>query len=380
MKPNIKIFDTTLRDGEQMPGVVFTPEEKIELAVKSAEFGCDIIKTMPCVSKRETLFVKTLSNMGLEAEISAASPLKRELIDLSISCDVQRIILFTVSSDIHLKYKLKISREENLSRTLEMIDYVREHGVTLDFAVEDATRADIEYLTHFIKQVSKYVDFFLPADTLGCMTPFQTFEFYKKLKRVCKCKLGIHCHNDFGLATANVLAALSAGADGFSATFTGIGERAGNAPMEEVCVALKYLCGIDLEVKFEMLTEICRLVEKYSGVRVQKHKPIIGENAFAHESGIHVDGILKNPRTYENFDPGVVGQKRKILFGKHSGSSGLRHVLKEFNPPEEIVKKLLSEIKEISEKEKRALSEEEVKNLFLSRCGGGLVGARVEYS
>ena len=354
-----------------MPGVVFSPEEKVELAIKSSEFGCNAINLMPSVSDSEAELTKKLSNMGLKAEITADCMLRKEHIKKAIECGVQRIVLFTPISDLHLKHKLKISREENLNRSLEMIDFTREHDVKIDFAVEDATRADMDYLTDFINKVSKYIEYFLPADTLGCMTPFQTYDFYKELKKkICKCKLVIHCHNDFGLATANVLAALSAGADGFSATFTGIGERAGNAPIEEVCVALKYLYGTKLKVRLEKVTEICRLVEKYSGAKIQKHKPIIGENAFSHESGIHVDGILKNPRTYENFEPEVVGQKRKILFGKHGGSSGLRYILRYYNPSREEIKTLLNEVKIISEQNKTPLSELEIKNIFENMLWG----------
>jgi len=179
----------------------------------------------------------------------------------------------------------------------------------------------------------------------------------------------LHCHNDFGLATANVLAGLSAGADSFSGTFTGIGERAGNSPIEEVCIALKYLHGIDLGVKFDKLKEICSLVEKYSGVSIQKHKPIVGKNVFVHESGIHVNGVIKHTRTYENFDPEIVGQKRKFLFGKHSGSSGLRFILKDFNPSEEEIKKLLKSVKNFSEHNKKSLSESDVCELFKTVSG-----------
>ncbi len=363
-KRSIKIFDTTLRDGEQMPGVIFSPEEKIELAIKSSEFGCHFINLMPSVSDSEAILTKKLSNMNLEAEITADCMIKKEHVEKTLDCNVPRIVLFTSLSDLHLEHKLKISREENLKRTLEMIDIAREHDVKIDFAGEDATRADMNYLIDFANSISKYIEYFLPADTLGCMTPFQTYDFFKKLKRECKCQFCIHSHNDFGLATANVLAALRAGVGAFSGTFTGIGERAGNSPIEEVCVALKYLHGIDMGVKFDKLKEICSLVEKYSQVPVQKHKPIVGENAFVHESGIHVNGVIKHTRTYENFEPEIVGQKRKFLFGKHSGSSGINYVLEKYGKIRSGPYDFLGYIKHLSETERRVFSEEEVMRIY----------------
>lgn len=354
----IRIFDTTLRDGEQMPGVIFTQEEKIELAGKFSDFGVDIIDLMPIVSEEERETVKIIANMGLKSEISATCRLKKEDIDVSIDCDVQRVTLFTPLSDLHLRYKLRISKEENLERAITMIDYAREHGLTVDFAGEDSTRADRNYLIHFINQVSDKIEIFFVADTLGCLTPPQTFNLIRYIKKNCKCLIGLHVHNDFAQSTANTLEGLRAGADVFSGTFNGIGERAGNAPIEEVCVGLKFLYGVDIGVKYEKITEICRLVERYSGVQLQYHKPIVGRNVFTHESGIHADGVIKHPRTYENFDPEFVGQKRKFVFGKFSGKNILRYVLG--NVSDEKLLKILNKLKSFSQMEKTSLSEEDL--------------------
>jgi isopropylmalate/homocitrate/citramalate synthase len=359
---HIKIFDTTLRDGEQMPGVVFTPEQKTELAQKFSEFGVDIIDVMPVVSEQEKITVKTIANMGLKSEISASCRLKKEDIDVALNCDIKRITLFTPLSDLHLEYKLRISREENLIRTISMIDYARDHGLKVDFAGEDSTRADRNYLIDFINQISDKIEIFFVADTLGCLTPPQTYELIRNVKKNCKCLLGLHGHNDFAQSTANTLEGLRTGADVFSGTFTGIGERAGNAPIEEVCVGLKFLYGVDLGVKFEKITEICRLVERYSGVWLQNHKPLVGRNAFAHESGIHADGVIKHPRTYENFDPEFIGQKRRFIFGKHTGRSVLKYVLG--NVSDEELMQALNRIKILSESKKMSFSEEDVVNLF----------------
>jgi methanogen homocitrate synthase len=358
---DIKIFDTTLRDGEQMPGAVFTSEQKIELAEKFSQFGVDIIDVMPVVSKQERNTVKTLANMGIRSEISATCRLKKEDVETALSCDLKRITLFTPLSDLHLQYSLRIDREENLRRALLMTDYARDHGLKVDFAGEDSTRANRDYLINFINQLSNKIDTFFIADTLGCLTPSKTYKFVQEVKKNCRCSIGLHVHNDFAIATANTLEGLRAGADVFSGTFTGIGERAGNAPIEEVCVGLKFLHNIDLEVKYHKITEICRLVERYSEVKLQYHKPFVGRNAFSHESGIHADGVIKHPRTYENFDPEFIGQKRKFIFGKHTGRGILKYVLGNISDEELIL--TLNRIKSLSESEKTSFSEKDVVSL-----------------
>ncbi len=362
MGEKIRIFDTTLRDGEQMPGVIFTPGQKIELAMLSSEFGTDIIDIMPIVSGSEKETTKKLVDMKLDAEISASCrPIKGD-IETALDCDVGRITLFTPLSDLHLEYKLKISREVNLNKALSMVDFAKDHGLTVDFAGEDSTRADTEYLIHFINQLAGKIDIFFVADTLGCLTPFAEHDLIKKIKKETECCIGLHEHNDFSIATATAIAGLKAGAEVFSGTFCGIGERAGNAPIEEVCAALKFFYNADLGVKYEMLTKICRLVSKYSGVEIHPHKPIVGANAFTHESGIHVDGMIKHPRTYQNIDAELVGQRTRFLFGKHSGKSLLRYTLKKHDiiRKERELDALLKKIKTTSESRKGSLSEEEI--------------------
>ncbi len=360
-----KIFDTTLRDGEQMPGVVFTPNQKIELAHKFDDFGVDFIDLMPVVSENEMEIAKILSNAGLNAEISALTRCLKKDIDIALDCGVSRVLLFTSLSDIQREVKLGTSREENLRSAQEMIEYAKEHGLKVDFGGEDTTRLYLEdpsYLIEFINELGD-IDYFFAADTISCLFPHETYEFVKYLKDNCKCKIGLHGHNDIGMATANVLEGLRGGADLFSGTFTGIGERAGNAAIEEVCVALKTK-GIDLDVKCYMLTEICGLVEKYSGVKLQKHKPIVGENAFTHESGIHVNAIIKDPKTYETIDPEVIGQKRRLLFGKHSGKAGLKHILKEYVLSNSKLDSFLSNVKSLAELNGSSLSESQIVELY----------------
>lgn len=357
------MLDTTLRDGEQMPGVVFSKKQKIELAKKISEFGIDFIDLMPAVSKTEREVAECLINEGLRDKILASVKMQKDHISIIRDIGMKGIFLITPISDVHLEKKLGTTRQKNLEKALESIDYAREQGLEVNLAGEDASRSDFRYLVDFANSLEGRIEYFFPCDTLGILTPRQTYEFIRKLKEETNCKIGLHIHNDFGQATANTLAGIEAGADLFSGTFTGIGERAGNAPIEEIILALRFQYDKNLQLNYEMTKEICNLVEKYSEIKLQKHKPIIGENVFSHESGIHVDGILKHPENYESFDPREIGRRRRILFGKHSGISGLRYLFGERFSGNQY-QEMLQEIKSKSEKEKRGFSEEEVREIF----------------
>ncbi|MCH7850099.1 MAG: homoaconitate hydratase [Nanoarchaeota archaeon] len=359
----ILISDTTLRDGEQMPGVIFNKSQKIDLAKKISKFGVDIIELMPAISKYETEVAEYLVGIGMNDKLTASTLSRREHIDLAESIGMSNVTLFTSISDIHLGKKLKISRQQNLENSIRHVEYARERGLRVSFAGEDSSRADLGYLVEFINSLEGKIDYFLSCDTLGILTPKQTYEFIGKLKQETNCKIGLHIHNDFGQATANTLAGIEAGADLFSGTFTGIGERAGNAPIEEVVMALRYQYGRELPLNYRLLGELCGLVEQYSGAKLQRHKPISGENAFSHESGTHVDGIIKYPRNYENFDPRIIGEKRRILFGKHSGTSGLKYLFGDKFTKDEYVK-MLEQVKSNSMSQGTVFSEEEIVEMF----------------
>jgi len=317
-----------------MPGVVFDFDKKVKLAQKLVDFGANLLDIMPTVSEAEFRVTKELTG-AFGSKVSATCRAKKEDINTAMAAGASRITLFAPLSDLHITQKLKITREENLKRALEMIDYAAAHGLAVDFAGEDSSRADAVYLRQFIGELQGKVAVFFVADTVGCLTPESTRKLIWYVKNNFSGDVGVHFHNDFGMATANTVEAVISGADYFSGTFTGIGERAGNAPIEEVCTALHYLCGRDINldrevyVKLPMLKEICNMVQEFSCVKLQRHKPIVGENAFAHESGVHVDGILKNPRTYEFIAPEAVGQERKIVLGKHSGRKALEYVIGE---------------------------------------------------
>jgi len=362
----LDLVDTTLRDGEQMPGVYFTPKQKVELASLSSKFGARIIELMPAVSDSEKKLAKTLSNEGLNADLRAMCFLRKESIEQALSLDMKRVMPFTSLSDIHLKTKLNVSYEENLLNSLEVVDFAKEHGLIVDFGIEDATRASLENLSFFINSFGRKIDYFVIADTVSVLTPLTSFLFFLNLKKSTNAKIEFHGHNDFGLATANTLSAIESKVDAFSGTFCGIGERAGNTPIEEVYAALRFLNKKKLPVNYKLLKKICDRVQALSEVPLSPNKPVVGQNAFTHESGVHVDGVLKNPRNYEPFNPDLIGAKRKFIYGKHSGRKLIKNLLikKGYKLDDNQLKLFLNKVKFLSEFQKKALSEEEVIYLF----------------
>ncbi len=338
-----------------MPGVVFNFDEKLKLADKSIEFGSDLIDIMPAVSGTEFKVTQELTSR-YGSKISAACRCRKSDIDIAINAGASRIELIAPLSDLHIIHKLRTTRDEVVRSALEMIDYAHAHGLIVDVAGEDASRADLEYLKRFLNEVGNSTAVFFLSDTVGCLTPESTRKLVWFVKNNFRGSVCLHVHNDCGMATANTVEGIFAGADYFSGTFTGIGERAGNAPIEEVCVALRYLYDIEINVKYESLKEICDMVQEFSGVKVQQHKPVVGENAFSHQSGIHVDGMLKNPKMYEFFEPEAVGQKRRFFFGKHTGSAAIKKLFGE----DADIPGILDMIKGLSEEGKTSFSEDEL--------------------
>lgn len=325
---DVEICDVTLRDGEQTPGVVFTREEKIALATKLDSVHVDIIETgFPVVSASEKETVKEIANMGLNARTCCLSRSKLSDVEVAVDCDVDFISIFIAMSDMHLKYKYHKSCEEMFSCAMEAVEYAKDHGVGVRFAAEDGSRTDIDVLKTAFKAAEEYkVDYVSIADTIGILTPSTTHYLVSEIKKVVKTPICIHCHNDLGLATANTLAAAEAGAKQLHTTVNGIGERAGNAALEELLVSLRIQYGID-RYDTTKLTELSGLVKEYSGLETAVTKPIVGKHAFSHESGIHVCAILEEPRTYELFSPEMVGGKRHLIVGKHTGMKALKGIV-----------------------------------------------------
>ncbi|MBW9223575.1 2-isopropylmalate synthase [Methanothermococcus sp. SCGC AD-155-E23] len=357
----IRIFDTTLRDGEQTPGVSLTPEEKVEVAVNLNNLGVDVIEAgFPISSQGEREAIKRITSLNMEAEICALARTVKKDIDVAIDCNVDSIHTFIATSPLHRKYKLKMDKEEILRRAVEAVEYIKEHGITVEFSAEDATRTEIPYLIEVYKAVEEAgADRINVPDTVGVMIPRAMEHLIRRLREEITVPISVHCHNDFGLAVANSLGAVEGGAQQVHCTVNGIGERAGNAALEEVVMALKMIYGIETGVKTEKLTEVSQLVSKLTGIKLQVNKAIVGENAFAHESGIHAHGVLAHALTYEPIPPEMVGQRRKIILGKHTGSHAIECKLKELgfkvgeNITEEQFKEILKRIKDIGDKGKR---------------------------
>jgi isopropylmalate/citramalate/homocitrate synthase-like protein len=357
MPKKITVYDSTLRDGEQTPGISFTQDQKITIARKLDEVGVSQIEAgFPAVSKEEKSAVKAVKNEGLSAEILSLSRLRREDIDACLDCDIDMILLFIASSEIHIKYKLRMTEEGVLEETSSMVQYAKDHGLKTSFSTEDSTRTHYEFLKK-INSVAEEsgADRIGLTDTVGCITPEGMRNLAARVRQDLKTPFSIHLHNDFGLALANALAGVECGASAVTTTVNGIGERGGNLALEEFVVAMMVLYTRDLGIETSGLKELSDLVARLSGMRIPKNKPLVGANAFSHESGIHVAATLDCPMTYEAIPPGFVGNKRRLVLGKHSGKAVVRERLAEkgIEATEDQVCDILRDIKIIGEEKGR---------------------------
>ena len=329
LKPtNIEICDVTLRDGEQTPGTAFTLEEKKNIAAELDKTGIEVIEAgFPVVSRAERKAVREVAHMGLNAQICCLARSIIPDVDAAIDCDVDMVSIFIATSDIHLKYKYHKTCEQATQCAYDALEYAKDHGLIVRFAAEDATRTDINTLKRIYKEAeARHADYVSIADTVGILNPSTTYYLISEIKKEVKTDIGIHCHNDLGMATANTIAAAEAGAKQLHTTVNSLGERSGNASLEELLMSLLVLYDID---KYNTLglMKLSKMVVEYSGVNVAKNKPVVGELAFAHESGIHVAAILEEPSTYELFSPEMVGTKRSLIIGKHTGTKALKGVV-----------------------------------------------------
>ncbi|MDR2831263.1 MAG: 2-isopropylmalate synthase [Methanobrevibacter sp.] len=331
---SVNILDTTLRDGEQAPGVVFTVDEKIQIAQRLDKIGVNSIEVgFPRVSDAEKVSARVIKDLGLNANIYGLSRVLKEDIDALIDSDLSYMHTFIGTSKLHRDYKLKMSKEEILEKAVYAIEYGKDHGISVEFSAEDATRTEEDYLMDVYKAAeSAGANILNVPDTVGILFPSAIKELITKIKENIKIPISIHCHNDFGLAVANSLMAIESGASQVHLTINGIGERAGNASLEEFVVALNIAYGYEnLKIDTTQLFNLSEFVSKLTGIKIPINKPIVGGNAFAHESGIHVHGVLENTATYEPISPEMVGHTRKIALGKHTGANSLKSKLNEYN-------------------------------------------------
>jgi len=300
--------------------------------------------------------ISLISKENLRAEICSFARGVKKDIDAVVKSGADSVFLVIPSSDLHIQRKLKKTRNEILEMTAKSVRYAKDAGLTVELGPEDATRADMEFLKEMIaKGISEDADRVTPCDTVGILTPEKTYKFYSELREAFpEITLGAHCHDDFGMAVANSIAALKAGANEVHVTMNGLGERAGNAALEEVVVSLKLLYGVETSIKTESLYDTSLLVSRLTGIPVQPNKAIVGENAFVHESGIHTHAILSEPSTYEPIPPEIVGRTRRLAVGKHAGSSGIKAALEEMglHPSEEHLNEIFRRVKALGDKGK----------------------------
>jgi len=337
--------------------VSLTPENKLRIAQRLDDLGVDVIEAgFAAVSKGELEAVKLIANAGLRAEICSASRGVRRDIDAVAKACANSIHLIIPVSDLHIEEKLRKTRKQVLTITRDMVRYAKDCGLVVELSAEDSTRADFNFLKKvFSTGIEAGADRVVACDTVGVLTPERSYQFYGDLRKAFDVPVvSVHCHNDFGMAVANTIAALNAGANQFHATINGLGERAGNASLEEIVVSLMALYKLKLDIKAEKLYGISQFVSRLTGVYVQPNKAIVGENAFTHESGIHTQGLLANPATYEPIAPELVGGTRRLASGKHSGSAGIKAALSDMGlaPNKEQMEDIFNRVKAVGDKGK----------------------------
>jgi len=339
----VRIFDTTLRDGEQSPGFSMNTEEKIRMARQLAALNVDVIEAgFPIASRGDLEAVKTVAKEVRGVPIAALARAKKEDVSAAIEAlepaAAPRLHVFLATSDLHLRVKLNMTREQALEAIATMIRYGRQHVGEVEFSAEDAGRTEIDYLCEVCRvAVDAGATVLNLPDTVGFAVPEEYGAMFTRVREHLGDPEGVtlsaHCHDDLGMAVANSLAAVRAGVRQIECTVNGIGERAGNASLEEVVVALavrKESFGVTTGIRLEQLFPSSRMLTEITGALVAPNKAVVGANAFAHEAGIHQDGIIKNPLTYEIISPQTVGvPSRSLVLGKHSGRNALRMTLKE---------------------------------------------------
>ncbi|GAB6098730.1 homocitrate synthase [Halanaerocella petrolearia] len=324
---NFYIIDTTLRDGEQTAGVAFSKAEKLRIAKKLDQAGVEVIEAgIPVMGEEEQECVEKIINFDLDATILTWNRLKINDIYQSIACGAENVHISAPVSDIHIYRKLNKDRNWILNQLKKTVSYAIEKGCSVSVGAEDASRADDNFLIKFYNIAQKLgATRVRYADTVGALDPNSVYQNIKRLKDFIDIDIDFHGHNDLGMATANALSAYRAGAEYISCTVNGLGERAGNTALEEIVMALKYIQGCKVEFDLTELMDLSKLIEEVSGRKVEPGKPIVGKKIFSHESGIHVDGLLKDPATYEVFPPEDLGRKRDLVIGKFSGVSAIMH-------------------------------------------------------
>jgi homocitrate synthase NifV len=362
------INDTTLRDGEQAAGVAFQSHEKIAIATLLDAIGIPELEVgIPAMGWVEVEVVTQLVNLGLRAKLLGWNRARRTDIDACLVCGLKRVHISVPVSDIQIAAKFQGKRERVLAALRDTIAYALDQDLWVSVGGEDSSRAEESFLLEIALLAQDLgASRFRFCDTVGILEPFSTFTKVQTLVQALKIPLEMHTHDDFGMATANALAGIRAGAQAVNTTVNGLGERAGNAPLEEVVMALKQIYGIRMDIDTRRFRELSQVVAKATGSTLPPWKAIVGSNSFAHESGIHGAGVLKDPATYEPFPPEEVGGERQLVVGKHSGRQLVNQILQQegiFITSEQS-HQLLGVIRSLAMQKKRGLTPEELRQLF----------------
>jgi homocitrate synthase NifV len=365
----VYVVDTTLRDGEQTAGVVFTNQEKVQIARYLNQMGVDQIEAgIPVMGGFEKDCIKEIVSLGLNSSIMAWNRAVISDIEQSICCGVDAVAISISTSDIHIEHKLQTTRQDVLKRMDDAVKFAKDNQLYVSVNAEDASRSDMAYLTEFALTAKRAgADRLRFCDTVGTLDPLATYRYISTLIGAVGIDIEMHTHNDFGMATANALAGVYAGAKYVGVTVNGLGERAGNACLQEVIMGMKYLMKLDLPYNTTLFREVAEYVAKASGRDLPVSKPIVGSNIFAHESGIHGDGVLKNPLTYEAFSPEEVGLERQIVIGKHSGSAAIRSKFtREYGIKlqNDEAQEILAQARQMSIDKKRSLFDKELMYIY----------------
>lgn len=343
------ILDTTLREGEQAPLVHFSIPQAVELARQIDHSGVDFIEVSPIVGEKQLQIAKAVMAEGLRTTVILHCRAKKEDIESLLPMNPDFIAMFLSTSDIHLSHKLHMTREQALERAVEMVDFAKSHGLKLRFTCEDATRTDRAYLLEMVKEVSDAgADRISITDTVGMMTPALMFSLVTEVRAITKAGIDLHCHNDLGLALANSLAGVEAGADCIHATVNGAGERAGIPKIAEVAMALQVLYGQRKDIRIETLVKLSEAFSALSGLPTDPFAPVVGQNVFSHKGGTHLAAVLRNGSAYEAYSPESIGRKRRLVVGGYSGKNVLRYLSDSLgmNMTDSQVEKALARLKE----------------------------------